>query len=144
MTAAKGLEVHRHSFVRGRRANGGCYGPGGAWLLSTFSHSHEGGSAPHQHPDIGPASFTIDKDAWARATGLKGGGRKVFTAAPTGEQFAIVELEAWQTTFEVILGTPTPPAWGTGPGVALPLRMVLQFGMTGIVRVDRPTRKRNA
>src|SRR6266487_5014440 len=101
-----GLEVHEHTFVSGPRAHGGCYSPRGTWQLSKFSHSHEGGERPHQHPNCGPAAFTIDQADWFRATGLKGGGRKTFTPGPTGEQFPIKELEDWQTSFEVVIVGP--------------------------------------
>lgn len=109
------LEVHDHCYVAGPRANGHSY---------RFSHSHEGGDQPHQHPEAGPASYTIDKDEWFRETGLRGGGRKTFTAQPTGEQLPWVELEDWQKTFEVIIAAPTPDA-GEGPGLALPMRLIL-------------------
>lgn len=72
----KRLEVHEHAFTSGR------------W--DKISHSHEGGDAPHEHPDTGPASYTIDKDEWARKTGLRGGGRKKYTAKASGEQFPLV------------------------------------------------------
>jgi hypothetical protein len=124
-----GLEVHEHSFVSGPRAHGGCPSKGGKWLPTKFSHSHEGGSAPHQHPQTGPASYTIDKDQWYRATGFKGGGRKTFTRRPTGEQLPIVDLEDWQKSFEVIVGAPTPE-FGTGPGLAPAARMILGHKMT--------------
>jgi hypothetical protein len=120
------LEVHEHCVIRGPRSNK-------SWL-NKFSHSHAGGTQPHGHPDCGPASYTIDKDEWARATGLKGGGRKVYTAKPKGEQFPIEALEDWQTTFEihvdeescrrVLEGTNS-----TGAGVGPAARMVLAFKM---------------
>jgi len=132
------LEVHSHCFVSTRRAFG-CYGKDGKWDTGTFSHSHAGGNVPHEHPHTGPAFYTIDKDDWYRSTGLRGGGRKKFTAKPSGEQFPIVALEPWQTTFELIIGTPTPrkgePGYaGEGPGIALPLRLIKSFGMTCIVK----------
>lgn len=131
---ARPLEVHTHSFVSGLRANGGCYSPRGVWLLSTFSHSHADGDRAHQHPNTGPASYTIDKDEWARATGLRGGGRKTFTAKPTGEQLPRVELKAWQTSFEVIVVVPRQSENGAGPGIAPAVRMIQQFGMTANVK----------
>lgn len=130
------FEVHTHTFVSGPRANG-IFIRSRQETTSTFHHSHEGGSVPHRHPDTGPASFTIDKDEWARRTGLRGGGRKTYTAAPTGEQLPIEALEDWQTSFKVIVCKPTPRAWGPGPGVALPLRLVLGFGMTYTVTDGR-------
>lgn len=134
------LELHRHTFVSGKRAHG-CY-TNGKWDTGTFSHSHIGGDVPHEHPQTGPATYTIDKDDWYRSTGLRGGGRKKFTAKPTGEQFAIVALEDWQKTFELIICAPTPsegePGYmGEGPGIALPLRMIKSFGMTCIVKDGR-------
>ena len=95
--------------------------------------AQEIGGVPHQHPDTGPACYTIDKDEWVRDTGLRGGGRKKFTKVPTGEQFPIVELEEWQKSFEIIYGPPPKgPQYenATGPGIALPLRLVKGFGMT--------------
>lgn len=122
------LEVHEHSFISGQRT-GGHY-ERGVWHTGPFSHSHEGGDRPHQHPHTGPSAYTIDKDDWYRSTGLRGGGRKVFTSKPKGEQFPIKELEDWQKSFEVIVCDPSPDQKGTGPGMALPLRMIKQFGMT--------------
>jgi hypothetical protein len=120
--AKKGLEAHEHCFIRGERANK-------SWLYK-FSHSHEGGDIPHQHPDTGPASYTIDKDEWLRATGLRGGGRKKFTKVPDGDQFPIVELEEWQKSFEIVVCPPPKEFKGVGPGIALPLRLIKTFGMT--------------
>lgn len=140
-TATTGLEVHSHSFVSGKRA-GGHYEGDGKWHTGTFSHSHEGGNQPHQHEHTGPASYTIDKDDWYRSTGLRGGGRKVFTARPTGEQMPIVELEEWQKSFEVVVCEPMPSkgqpgCQGEGPGIALPLRVARQFKMPFTVRDGR-------
>jgi hypothetical protein len=113
-------EVHVHCFVSGPRANGAAY---------KFNHSHEGGETPHQHPETGPASYAIDQDQWARRTGLRGGGRKTFTAKPTGEQLPIQPLEDWQKSFNIIVCEPPPTFVGEGPGLALAERMVQQFGM---------------
>lgn len=137
--SAKTFEVHTHSFISGPRS-GGHYEKG-AWHTGTFSHSHEGGNVGHAHPDTGPACFTIDKDDWYRSTGLRGGGRKKFTAKPSGEQFPIHELEDWQKSFEVIVCAPTPskgePGYlGEGPGIALPLRLMRTFDMTCSVKDD--------
>lgn len=83
VAAKRVLEVHRHVFISGPRAG------------QTIVHSHEGGhsdpsgAGAHTHPDTGPARFTIDADEWARATGLKGGGKKKFTKRATGEQLPI-------------------------------------------------------
>lgn len=141
--AAK-LEVHSHSYVRGRYANGGAYEKDGTWTPSTFTHSHEIGSEPHQHTDAGPASYTIDKDEWARTTGLQGGGRKRFTAKPTGPQMDRVELEDWQKTFTIIVGEPVAKCsacgedhGATGGGMATAARMVLAFGMSASVIESR-------
>jgi hypothetical protein len=119
------LEVHEHAFVRGPRSRrAGTH---------HFVHSHEGGDVPHQHPDTGPARYTIDKDGWLRETGLRGGGRKKFTVRPTGEQFPRLELEPWQTEFEIAAQPRVKTKPGEqvfeGPGIALPLRMILGFRM---------------
>jgi hypothetical protein len=120
-------EVHEHCLISGPRASGIHY---------HLKHSHEGGNAPHQHSDTGPASFTIDKDEWFRATGLRGGGRKKFTKRPNGEQLPIRELANWQKIFDVVIcDPPRPPGYsGEGPGVAPVRRMILTFGMTARVR----------
>jgi hypothetical protein len=86
------FEVHEHSYVRGPRTNG----PG----PSKFAHAHERGDEPHEHLDTGPATYTIDKDEWYAATGMCGGGRKKFVAAPTGPQLAFLERE--ERTFRVV------------------------------------------
>lgn len=129
------LEVHEHVFVSGPRSNG-LFIQKTQKTTSHFSHSHEGGDVPHQHPDTGPAAYTIDKDEWLRATGLRGGGRKKFTAKPSGEQFPIVELEDWQKSFEIVVHEPGPSPIQDprlppeGPGIAPAVRMILGFGMT--------------
>lgn len=123
-----GLEVHEHCFIRGPRS---CFA---GTSIGRLVHSHEGGDIPHQHPDTGPASYTIDKDDWLRTTGLRGGGRKKFTTKPIGEQFARIELEKWQTEFEVIVWPPPPDFKGQGAGIAPAARMVLAFGMKAKVR----------
>lgn len=122
------LEVHEHSFVSGPRS-GGHY-ENNAWHTGKFSHSHEGGDKPHCHENTGPSSYVIDKDDWFRATGLRGGGRKKFTAKPSGEQMPIRELEDWQKSFRVIVCDRMPDQKGDGPGIALPMRMMKQFKMT--------------
>jgi hypothetical protein len=128
-TAPK-LEVHEHCVIGGPRAHK-------TWL-NHITHSHVDGNRAHQHPDCGPASFTIDKDEWLKATGLRGGGRKKYTAGPTGEQLPIAELEDWQKTFEVVLVDGPPPEESTcGPGVGPIARMVQTFGMAYTVRDDR-------
>lgn len=122
---ARRLELHSHSFISGPRANGGS---------GTIKHSHDGGEAPHQHPNCGPAQYVIDQDEWALATGgMKGGARKQFTDAPTGEQLPIVELEDWQKSFTVVVCDPPKGFEGTGGGDAAAARMVLGFRMTARV-----------
>ena len=83
------LEMHEHHFITGPLALTGA---------SKFAHSHDGGEVPHEHHNdagrTGPAARTIDKDEWFAATGLRGGGRKKFTAAPSGPQFAMRRTEA--------------------------------------------------
>lgn len=127
------FEVHTHHFISGPRANGGCYSPTGTWMLSKFSHSHEGGDKPHQHPQTGPAAYTIDKDDWFRSTGLRGGGRKKFTVKPSGEQMPIRELEDWQKSFEIIVCDPPKDYIGEGPGIGPAARMTLTFRMSAHV-----------
>jgi len=122
------FEVHEHIFIRGPRS-GGHYERNGQWSTGSFFHSHEGGDVPHSHPDTGPACYTIDKDEWLRTTGLRGGGRKKFTKEPSGEQMLVVELEKWQTEFEVHFSNPPPDFQGEGAGIAPIARMVLAFGM---------------
>jgi hypothetical protein len=87
------LEVHAHSYIRG---------PLATWRTMNFEHAHEAGDTGHQHPDTGPASFTIDRDDWYAATGLRGGGRKTFARTPTRPQLERVELEDWQRSFKVV------------------------------------------
>lgn len=116
MSAAR-FEMHEHHFITGPRALAG---------RSKFSHSHEGGSRGHKHPDCGPAALTIDQDEWARATGLRGGGRKTFTAKPTGEQMPYVERTKEESTFEVVIvGDGEPGLAVTGAAA----RMRLAFDM---------------
>jgi hypothetical protein len=127
MSAA--FEVHEHIFISGPRANG-VFIQATQKTTSHCSHSHAGGSAPHKHPDTGPASYTIDKDDWSRATGMLGGGRKKFTKQPTGEQLPIADLEDWQKSFEIVVCPPPKEFRGTGAGMAAAIRMILGFGMT--------------
>lgn len=111
MAKAKGLEVHEHSFIRGPRA----------MHLGRVAHSHEGGDVPHSHPDTGPATFTIDKDEWFKKTGLRGGGRKRFTAKPTGVQLEIIPREPGEDDFDIIIvtkpGEPIPDLEGSAVGL---------------------------
>lgn len=136
------LEVHRHAFVSGPRA-GGHYERDGQWHTGTFSHAHASGDVPHAHPDTGPASYTIDTDAWYRTTRMHGGGRKTFTAQPSGEQFPIVALTPEQQTFEVHCTGRVPPGWvGEGGGFATAARMVHAFKLRAVVIDARPRRRR--
>lgn len=131
-------EVHEHCFVSGPRANRPGY---------SFDHSHPGGSVPHQHPNTGPACFTIDRDEWRRRTGRDGGGRKVFTKTPTGERLPVLELEPWQKSFDVIIDEESLQRFraerphAEGPGEAPAMRMVLGFRMKANVR-RAPRRRR--
>jgi hypothetical protein len=132
------LEVHEHRYVSGRYANGGAYERGG------ITHSHQDGAIPHEHPDTGPASYTIDKDQWFKATGLKGGGRKKFTKKPEGPQLERVELEDCQKSFDIVFvgdGGKSVAGSGTGPGISLPARMILEFRMTPRIDCGKPIRK---
>src|SRR5882672_4245786 len=120
------LEVHEHWYLSGV-------------LGRRLVHSHAGGNLPHRHAGTGPAKFTIDKDEWFRATGLRGGGRKKFTPLPSGEQLPIRELEDWQRSFEIIVAEPSPSSdskhgASKGPGISPAVRMILGFGMTATVR----------
>jgi hypothetical protein len=127
----KRLEVHEHSIISGPRAH----------CAAKIVHSHEDGEIPHQHPHTGPATYTIDKDDWSRASGgLVGGSRKRFTAVPEGEQLPRVELEEWQKSFEINYGDPPPGFEGTGGGHLAAARMVLTFRMTisNVVPFPRP------
>lgn len=122
MTARAKLEVHEHSCIRSTRK---------------IVHSHEGGDVRHRHDRFGPATYTIDKDAWLAATGLRGGGRKKYTAQPTGEQLPIIEVTDLESSFDItVVGEPC--AEQTGPGLALPNRMILGHKMrVGRVVVGR-------
>lgn len=121
------LEVHEHSIIRGPRANS---------PRSSIEHSHEGGDVPHTHPETGPAHYTIDKDEWLRATGLRGGGRKRFTDAPAGEQLEFIARRPEDSVFEVIVcDPPAPPGFkGEGGGLHAAARMAMAFGLRPIVR----------
>ena len=72
---AGGYETHDHSFISGSRSG-------------HVKHSHDG-PLYHEHPNTGPGAYTVDRDEWSEQTGgIKGGGKKHFTANPSGEQFA--------------------------------------------------------
>lgn len=121
------LEVHSHTFVSGPRANGP-FVAATQRTTSTFDHSHEGGDVPHTHPDTGPACYVIDKDEWARL-GYVGGGRKKFTAQPTGEQMPAEPLSEEERTFDVVVCDPPPGFEGTGGGEIAAHRMMQAFGL---------------
>lgn len=86
------LEVHEHSYISG---------PNARWTPTrNVEHSHWAGGQGHLHPEVGPATFTIDKDEWYAATGLVGGGRKQFSRKPKGEQLPWMPPE--ERTFKVV------------------------------------------
>ena len=124
---ARAFEVHEHRFISGPRARGS------AWPRSTLVHSHFGGEAPHKHPDTGPSSYTIDKDEWFRVTGLKGGGRKQFTPAPSGEQLPVIRPSAEESSFEIHVMDPPPGFVGSGGGMTTAARMVLGHRLKAVV-----------
>lgn len=118
------LEIHEHHFVSGPHTKG---------FVQKFSHSHAGGEIPHQHPDTGPSAYTIDKDEWRKATGLRGGGRKEFSAKPTGEQMQWMPLTYEQSHFTVVAGgVSTIHEMGGAVGQTAH-RMIQAFGMTPIL-----------
>lgn len=123
------LEVHEHIIISGPR-NG-----------QRIVHSHPGGDVPHKHEHTGPGCYTIDKDEWLRATGMRGGCRKKFTAEPSGEQFPAIPTE---TTFQIIVCDPSaPPGFkGEGGGHHAAARMMQAFNLTPIVRPGSPRKDR--
>lgn len=146
MRRAGTLEMHEHSQISGPGHNISRNG-----RLPHINHSHQGGDKPHQHEHHGPASYTIDKDEWFAATGLRGGGRKVFTAAPTGPQLPIVELADWQKSFEVIVDEESCARFReeqggtvTGAGVGPAARMVLGAKMIPLFPGPPSRRKANS
>lgn len=140
MSAAKKLEVHEHWIIAGPNANK-------SWL-NKFEHSHEGGDVPHKHDDgiheTGPAARTIDKDEWFAATGLRGGGRKKFTAKPTGPQMPLVRTEPCKIEV-IIVGDGGASVAGDCSGAGdLPIvRMKKAFGavVTSVTHVAPPRRR---
>lgn len=121
MTRAK-LEVHEHAWVTGPRSR---------FVGQKLVHSHGGGDVAHEHEHTGPSCYTICRKQWLKKTGLVGGGRKRFTASPTGEQLPQRNLTEEELTYDlVVVG---PPGQG-GPGVALPLHLAMAFGMKAEVR----------
>jgi len=126
----KRLEVHEHSWVSGPDA---CYA---GLPRGRIVHSHEGGDRPHCHPDTGPASYTIDRDDWLRATGMVGGGKKQFTARPLGPQLPLHPVESEKQSFEVIFAGPPPAGFkGEGAGDRPVIRMMLQHKMKPRLRL---------
>lgn len=114
------LEVHEHCIISG---------PNKTNIVGRDQVRHAGGDRPHSHPHTGPSSYTIDKDEWRRTTGLRGGGRKEFTTAPTGPQY---DEMTYRTDDElsydlIIVGPPHPT--DAGPGIALPMRLKLGLGL---------------
>ncbi|HEU4582485.1 MAG TPA: hypothetical protein VFS67_29710 [Polyangiaceae bacterium] len=118
------LELHEHCYISGPNAR--CAGTDRGRLI----HSHEGGDRPHVHEDeihrTGPGSYTIDSMQWARATGMRGGGKKRFTGEPTGPQLPLQEVEPPQIRV-VIVGDGGASVAGenAGAGEAPLLRMML-------------------
>jgi hypothetical protein len=108
-------EVHTHSVLTGR---------GGA-----IEHSHPGGNEPHRHMGTGPACFTIDKDAWLRATGMRGGGRKKFTEEPTGSQLSAIAIPVEERRVKVFVHPSAREVDHVGAGSATLARMVAAFGL---------------
>ena len=127
------LEVHEHCYLAGPHANGRDY---------KFAHSHEGGEGPHYHDDgtsrTGPAARTIDRDAWLRVTGMRGGGRKVFTPRPTGAQLPTVPTEPSRIDVVIIGdGGASIAKGGTGGGSVTLARLCLGSDViVGSVRHD--------
>ncbi len=113
----KKLEVHEHSYVSGPNAN---------ICGRRVVHSHEGGDVPHEHEHTGPASRTIDKDEWFARTGLRGGGRKKFTAKPAGPQLATIPTAP--STYEIIVIGKPATTGTTGPGLSIVHRLDLALG----------------
>lgn len=105
--ASPRLEVHEHAFITSPRSKAS-YRFDPATRETTWQgrtdvvHSHPDGNAGHEHPDTGPSTYTIDRDEWYAATGLRGGGRKTFTARPSGEQLPFVARTAEEQTFLVV------------------------------------------
>ncbi len=119
------LEVHGHGYVAG--------GP------RDLAHSHQGGDQPHGHPGTGPVQYTIDSAEWFATTGMKGGGRKVFTKAPSGPQLPYEARE--RPTYKIIIvgdGGASVARGGNGPGVALPERLRQRLGMVPSSIEHRP------
>lgn len=113
-------EVHEHTWISGGKSG-------------SFSHSHEGGSTPHTHPDTGPSGYVIDKAAWLRITGVPLPPEHPvpkFTPKPTGAQLPSILRSAEENSFEIHHGAPPPDFKGQGGGMFTAARMILRFRMT--------------
>src|SRR6185503_7787908 len=88
MNSPEALEVHSHHFVSGPRGSAH-YDRSGKWVETKLTHSHPGGSTPHEHPHTGPSFY--------------GYRQPKVTKRPTGEQFELVPLSEEDTTFELII-----------------------------------------
>jgi hypothetical protein len=77
----------------------------------------------------GPACFTIDKDAWLRATGMRGGGRKKFTEGPEGPQLSAIAIPAQERRVKVFVHPSAREVDHVGAGSATLARMVAAFGI---------------
>jgi len=121
---SKKFEVHEHYWITGRQAR--------MAAGYKFYHSHEGGDGPHEHVEgdsrTGPASYTIDKRDWLRATGSVGGSEKKFSAKPTGPQLPFVKTEPTKVRIVVVGdGGASVARDCSGPGVLPVARIVLGF-----------------
>lgn len=135
------LELHEHCYITG--PNSRCAGTERGRLV----HSHEGGDRPHVHENeihrTGPASYTIDAKQWARATGMRGGGKKSFTREPIGPQLPLREIEPPQIRVVVVGDGGASAAGGsTGAGDAPVLRMMLGLKAQVASVEQRPGRRR--
>jgi hypothetical protein len=119
----KTLEVHEHWIIKSNISPS-----------PRLIHSHFGGDAYHEHPGYGPGSYTIDKNEWLKKTGMAGERKKRFTAKPSGPQVPLIEVEP--TPFVVVMGPPSPPAWGSGPGISLPERISQSFKLPYIIKAE--------
>lgn len=137
----KQFEVHDHCYISG--PNSRYAGQERSHLV----HSHEGGDQPHVHEDelhrTGPASYTIDAETWARATGMRGGGTKRFTREPTGVQLPLRQVDPPQIHVVVVGdGGASVAGENTGAGEAPVLRMMLGMKAQVASVQRRPGRRR--